>query len=74
MEYAEIFLQSLHALYGNKIHVRIDGCNLSDNDVYRLRSLYNNISIYNNALDINNLSEILEVNTDTVLSWKKEIE
>lgn len=74
VDYARIFLESLHELYGNCIYVRLDSCNLSNAEIYELKNIHFNLNIYNTQLDIDELAKKINKTRDTILKWKKEVE
>ena len=74
IQFAEIFLHSLQHLYGNKIYVRIDSCDLSKKNRNKLKDIHNNLDIFHTELDINYLTSELNIKQHTLYFWKKEIE
>lgn len=72
--YAELFLEALRFHYGEQIFVRLDGWNLSQEQIQTLKRIYTNIEIHNILMPIEELAEILGVTQEKALAWKRDIE
>jgi hypothetical protein len=74
MGWGELFLEALRRIHGERIHVRIDSRNLSDEDIELLHRIYGNIEIHNRPLDWQALADEAGVSLETFHQWRVEIE
>jgi hypothetical protein len=74
MGWGELFLEGLRFVHGERIHVRIDSRDLSDDQIELLKRIYGNIEVHNRPFDWKALSTDTGVSIETIHEWRRGIE
>lgn len=74
MGWGELFLEALRRVHGERIHVRVDSRDLSDEQIALLHDIYGNIEVHNQPMDWEGLVKNANVPLETLHQWRVEIE
>ncbi len=73
LAWAELFLESFRRHHGERIHVRVDGRDLGDEDMALLRNVYTNMEIHNETIDRPALADSLGIDAATLDKWRWQV-
>lgn len=74
MGWGELFLESLRIHHGEAIRVRVDGCNLTNDNIALLKKIYSNIEVHNKLIDMDAAASECNVSLNTFHEWRESIE
>ncbi|MEX0450731.1 hypothetical protein V6X62_02715 [Spiribacter sp. 218] len=73
LAWGELFLESFRRHHGEGIRIRIDGRDLSPDDIALLRGVYGNLEVHNEHVDWDAVARELDVDRATVDRWRTQI-
>lgn len=73
-DYAKLFLESFKIYHGEDIKIVMTTTDLSDNNIFELQKLYNNLDIYNESFDYKPICEELNMSKEDIKKLKYGVE